>query len=158
MMASTVKTTFSRGWNYKVRVNLWLSLFIDIWVDSGFQLSVVGFWSKLKWRTKTVGNFTELIRNLLLFFAFYWIKTIHVLTVMFEPKRDEDKETEWKIAILSATALDVFTKDVIFPPQIFTPQRSIPGRTDERANVQYSNSNIENMLVKYGINRLRNGN
>ena len=77
---------------------------------------------------------------------------------MFEPKRDEDKETEWKIAILSSTALDVFTKDVIFPPQIFTPQRSIPGRTDERANVQYSNSNIENMLVKYGINRLRNGN
>ena len=77
---------------------------------------------------------------------------------MFEPKRDEDKETEWKIAILSATAPDVFMKDVIFPPQIFTPQRSIPDRTDERANVQYSNSNIENMLVKYGINRLRNGN
>ena len=51
----------------KVCVNLWLSLFIDISVNTGFQRSVDGVWSKMEHGD---GRKFQLIRSLLLFFTF----------------------------------------------------------------------------------------
>ena len=76
----------------KIRLKFWLLLFIDISVDTGFQRSVFGFWSKM---ADEEGRKFQLIRPLLWWFLTFYL-TFHVIIVMFEPKSEKDKETERK--------------------------------------------------------------